>query len=150
MSKGHHQANFPLVPGAHARPARVLTESLAIRGDTVATSGSWKARGIVATAGNQSLLGAILIATLGYATSNPPRIVSAAEITEDGGVVAFFQKRGEDGATLTRLCSVEDLVNNFRGLADALKLSDDDRTALFTELRKWIAKDHRVEPASLG
>lgn len=130
---------------------RTLHESLKLpAGSTVQTSGSWKARAVVATMGNRSLLGAILIATLGYATSNPPRVVSAAEITEDGHVVAFFEKRGENGATLTRLCHIDELISNFRGLADALKLSDLDRAAMFDELRKWVAKDHRAEAPFLG
>lgn len=128
---------------------RRLNESLGIVGQTVATSTDWKSRAIVATMGNQSLLGTILIATLGYASSNPPRIVSAAVITADGDVLAFFEQRGENGATLTRLCSADELVSNFRGLADALKLSDLDRAAMFKELRAWVRIDERAEAAPL-
>lgn len=133
------------------RKPRSLTEDLSrIPGQIVKTDGSWKQRAIVATMGNQSLLGAILIATLGMAPDNPPRVVSAAEVDEEGNVLAFFQKRGEEGATLTRLCSLDELVTNFRGLADALALSDPDRQAMFKELRSWVVKDHRAEQPFLG
>lgn len=105
---------------------------------------SWKARALIATRGNQSQLGAILIAILGRAPDHPPRFGSGAVITSDGYVLAHFQDiRGEwhAGAFVS---SVDELVGNFRGLADHLKLSDAERVEMFNELRMWITTDERA------
>lgn len=112
----------------------------------------WMSKAIVACRGNQTLQGMIVEAMLGKAPENPPRIVSAAEITKDGLVVAQVQFRGmADGEyEIAALCTADELVTRFRHLADHCRLTDDERRAMFFELRAWAAKDHRAEPSFLG
>lgn len=112
----------------------------------------WKARAVMATKGNQTLWGAIFqAAVLGRVTDNPPRILSNAEISSEGWVIAGFQKRDETTAQagFRALCHIDDLVKAFRLLADHLKLKDEERVELFASLRMWIEDDHRVTPAPL-
>lgn len=104
----------------------------------------WKWRAIRATHGNQSRLGCILIAVIGRMPLNPPRIRGNAVILEDGTVLADVELRNGKGFLATNLGSIEELVGNFRGLADHLKLSDKDRVEMFNELRMWCAKDFRA------
>jgi hypothetical protein len=101
-------------------------------------------RAVVATRGNQTLLGCILLAVLGKAASNPPRFGSGAVIRLDGTVTAHFQGRNgawTEGAHIANIIEVRD---GFRRLADALDLGDEDRGDMFTELAKWITHDERA------
>ncbi len=43
--------------------------------------------------------------------------------------------------------SEERMVTKFRRLADSLKLSDADRTAMFRDLKKWVSRDERIGPS---
>ncbi len=106
---------------------------------------SWKLRAIRATKGNQSQLGAILIAVLGRLPKHPPRFGLRAVITSDGFVLADFQGKDYVKHSAAFVCDVSDLTKNFRGLADHLKLNKEDREEMFAELRKWIARDYRAK-----
>lgn len=116
---------------------------------------SWKLRALQATQGNQSRLGCILIAMLGRMPQNPPRIRGLAIITGDkfkangrsippGIVIADMELRNGKGFCATPLGTIDEIRDNFRGLADMLKLNDADRTAMFNELRMWIKRDYRA------
>lgn len=107
---------------------------------------TWQYRAVAMTHGNQSMLGLILLATLAKSASNPPKITGSATITKDGMVLASFQGRDDPAPRpMTYICTVEELQANFSGLADSLKLNDIDRVEMFTELKKWIWKDERVD-----
>jgi hypothetical protein len=105
----------------------------------------WKIDALLATQGNQSKLGAILIAVLGRAPDNPPRFGSGAVITSDGAVLCHFQDKRGDWHEGAFVCSVAELVSNFRGLADHLKLSDEDRKDMLNEVRMWVTTDYRAK-----
>ena len=66
------------------------------------------------------------------------------------GHVACEQKVRENGLVWKGFVKVYDSENRFlydaRRLADKLKLNDADRTDMFRVLKKWIAKDMRVDP----
>lgn len=106
---------------------------------------SWQYRAIEATKGNQSQLGAILLAVLGRAPKHPPRFHGLASITSDGFVMCDFTGRDGNYRYSALVCDTSDLVRNFRGLADHLKFSDAERTAMFDEVRKWISLDYRAK-----
>jgi hypothetical protein len=104
---------------------------------------TWQWKAIQATQAHTSQLGCILLACLGRGLNKLPRFGRQATITSDGYVVsAFVTKAGEFHANAF-VCSIGDLIRNFRGLADHLKLSDDERTEMFTAVRKWCAVDYR-------
>src|SRR6202012_343969 len=107
---------------------------------------AWPSRAVIATRGNQTLIGCIVLAILGKAASNPPRIVGAAEIRADGQVIAPMQsRRMSDGETeLLALCSASQLRDGLNRIGDAIHATEDERAALFEEARKWIAKDWRA------
>lgn len=118
----------------------------------MANERSWQDRAIEATGGNRSQLGAILLAMLARVPrySSFPRFSGLATVTSDGFVMCnFYDKAGvfRPGAFV---CDVEDLRDNFRGLADHLKLNDADRNAMFAELLKWIARDYRAPAPALS
>jgi hypothetical protein len=48
------------------------------------------------------------------------------------------------------LGSIVDIRDDFRRLADFLKLDDGERVELFDELRKWVAIDMRADHDELA
>jgi len=105
---------------------------------------AWKLKTVRSTMGNQSRLGCILIAVLGQMPKHPPRIRGGAIITSDGLVIADMELRNGKGFLATPLGDITEIRDNFRCLADHLKLGDDERRELFIELQKWIVKDYRA------
>lgn len=106
---------------------------------------TWEYRAIMATQGPRSQLGAIVLAVLGKQRMTAPAFGAHAIIMEDGAVLADFMDRNgvEHGAR--RICSVQELTDNFSRLADTLLLSDEDRIAMFAKVRAWIFKDYRKD-----
>lgn len=105
---------------------------------------TWQYRCVAATQGNSSLLGCILLSVIGRNARHPPWIESGVTIDADGVCYVNFVDKTYTEYVNAPICVVEDLINNFKGLADTLKLSDADRVALFDELRKWVVKDMRI------
>lgn len=105
--------------------------------------GTWQYRAVESTLGNQSKLGCILLAVLGK--SRDKRAFSeAAGLTKEGYVIAGWYDRDGAYRGLVKVCDVQELCDNFSGLADHLQLSDADRIALFAAVRNWIAVDERA------
>lgn len=116
----------------------------------VAPKDSWQRRAVEKTGGNQTLMGCFVLAILGWQHGRkPPRFGRVARITKDGLVVTHMQDKEWNIHRNHVLGPVETVVDNFRGLADELKLNDIDRLHMFEELRKWFLKDDRVESAPL-
>ena len=106
----------------------------------------WIERAIVATtdgANGPSKLGALLRAVLGYRSMPPCFNTAGAVITSDGFVLCGFTDRHGEYHMGAFVGSLVELIKNFRGLADHLKLTDDQRKALFDEVRKWCHTDYR-------
>jgi hypothetical protein len=110
---------------------------------------TWQFRAIAATRGPQTQLGAILIAMIRPrdASKPGPWFGASAIITSDGYIQSDFMDRHGQFHTGALVGSVRDLIGNLRGLADHLKFSDEERTAMFTEARRWISMDYRPEGA---
>lgn len=105
---------------------------------------SWQYRAIEATHGNQSRLGTILLAALDRSANNPPWFGRHAAITSDGFVLCDFMSKSRGMCPGAFVGSLAEVRDNFRGLADHLKLSDTEREDLFKAVRGWLATDHRA------
>jgi len=125
-------------PAVISKIERLTLEQEAQRAD-------WRYRAISATKGNQTQLGAVLLAVLGKAPTGVPKFVGSATITSDGYITANFIDKSGTYHTGAFVCDVEDLQRNFSGLADHLNFSDADRIAMFTKVREWIFKDYRQD-----
>lgn len=68
---------------------------------------------------------------------NPLGQVTAHTVDGDGGETTFNRVLFE---------SENGLQSAFRALADDLKLSDEERIALFAAIKDWIVVDYRVDP----
>lgn len=108
---------------------------------------SWQYRAIEATRGQQSRLGTLLLAVLGKTVDSglkhPPSFGPSGVITPDSFVLSNFIDRNGTAHVGVVVGSLEDVIDNFRNLADVLKLDDAERVELFAELRMWISADNR-------
>lgn len=105
---------------------------------------TWQYRAVQATRGNQTMLGTIVLAVIGRNAKHPPWFEPGAEIADDGILLANFVDRGLRDHGLVPVARLSQVVDEFRRLADHIKLTDDERKSMFDALRKWIAKDHRA------
>lgn len=113
---------------------------------------SWQYKAVVATRGNQTLLGAIFLQIIGKSAPNPPQIVGTASIDEEGLCWTILRKQHglEVAEGVVCLGLMADIRDDFRRLADHLKLADNERVELFQELRKWVAVDLRADHAEMA
>ena len=137
---------------------------------------TWEGQLIIATKGNQSLMGCVVIAILRRAPSNPPRFIyPTARIDADGRLFCPFEDRhGRKWIDYDELVqtpggvarqptvdewklggktfspgTVIEVRDEMRRLADFCKLSDADRIAFFAEFGKWIERDERANQSSI-
>lgn len=83
----------------------------------------------------------------GFAGLNPPGIVSAARISKTGAIVAdFMDAEGNVTKNAVIYRSEKILRDEFRRLADRLKLNDADRTEMFKVVQRWVVADMRLDP----
>lgn len=101
---------------------------------------SWQARAIQLTGGNRTMAGAVILAMLGRATTRP-HFGRQGFIDAQGIVRSSLVARHTGWHPNVPICDKITLRDTFRKIADELKLSDQDRIAMFDELKKWIAKD---------
>lgn len=132
----------------------VVTHSLIVPEHVERARETWQYKVVEATRGNQSMMGCILMAAMGKSPTNPPRfsvergaVIVAGELAaklgrKDGDILADFQAKPFEPFRATLVYNVQEFVHDFNWLADDLKLTDDERIAMFEMLRGWIAKDH--------
>lgn len=107
---------------------------------------TWQYKAIVVTRGNQTLIGTICIYLAGRYAKNGRCILGPANIDEDGLTwVMMRNQHGEIGQVC--LGFITDIRDDFRRLADHLKVDDAERIELFHELRKFIDVDLRPDDA---
>lgn len=107
---------------------------------------SWQRRAVEKTGGNQELLGCFVLAVLGWQHGRkPPRFGKVARVDKDG--ILHSNMQNKDGKVFLNhpLGPIKTVIDNFRGLADELKLNDNEREQMFSELRKWVFKDDRAQ-----
>lgn len=105
---------------------------------------TWQYKAVVATKGNQTLVGCILLALIDRQPRNGPRVETTATVDEKGFTFCGFTRRnGVQGVVC--IGTIQDIRDEFRRLADHLKLDDVERIELFDELKKWVAVDLRAD-----
>jgi hypothetical protein len=83
----------------------------------------------------------------GFTSIIPPFLCTAGKIDKTGAIVADVVM--PDGVIVrdTALYLTElELRNDFRRLADRLKLSDPDRIEMFKCVQAWVVADRRLDP----
>lgn len=104
----------------------------------------WRSRALRATR-DDDLMRCFLLAVLGWQTGlKPPRFGRVARISANGLLYSNMQDINYRIYPNHCLGMVETVIENFRRLADHLKLNDADRKEMFLELKKWIARDDRA------
>lgn len=101
----------------------------------------WQERAIFASMGTTT--GLMLMAMLAKEPKNGPALGQWCNIDKDGYVETQVRVDGV-WQTPRRLGTVIAVRDSLRRLADHCKLSDQDREAMFEELRKWVRRDHRA------
>lgn len=124
-------------------------------------SASWQARVLASSGGH---LGAVVLSVLshnfddampvllrlvfpGFVSITAPFYCTAAKVDKAGRVVADVVTR--DGGIVKDsvvFASEQHLRDEFRRLADRLKLNDSDRTELFKSVQRWVVADRRLDP----
>jgi hypothetical protein len=118
--------------------------------DQMRERAGWKYRAVEHLRGNQTPLGCILVAFLGYGHQlRGARVFDAAIIAKDGTLIAPFRKPDGEVVLVCPLGHVAEIVDQFRRVCDKLKFSDIEREALFAEFRKWIKRNDMTAPAPL-
>lgn len=122
---------------------------------------SWQARVL---AGAQGHMSAVVLSVLshnfddampvllrlvfpGFTSIAAPFYCTAGKVDKAGRVVAdVVTARGEVVKDSVVFPSEEKLRDEFRRLADRLKLSDPDRIELFKCVQRWVVADRRLDP----
>ena len=112
----------------------------------------WKTRAVRACkpaggfrGGEDMLMVCFLLAVFGWQAGFKPRFGRIARIDKEGMVFSDCVDGYGVKHKAECLGPVERIIDNFRGLADHLKLTDDERIELFSELKKWFAYDARAD-----
>lgn len=122
---------------------------------------TWQARALVEAKGQ---LGAVVLSVLAhnydgamptllrvafpdFISITAPFYCSAAKVAKSGRVVAdVVTKNGNVVKDSLVFESEEKLRDEFRRLADRLKLSDADRVEMFDAVKRWVVADRRLDP----
>ncbi len=106
----------------------------------------WRYRAVNATRGNQTMLGCILLAVINRPAKNPPWFGPTCVINPEGVVLSNFVDRHNTMHVALPVCTVPELVDEFRRLADTCNMTDSERQEMVDELRKWVSVDYRADP----
>jgi hypothetical protein len=123
--------------------------------------GSWQARALAAADGRTAMVllsvlshtyDAALIVLLplvfpGYVEPSLPCLASCGKVAKSGAVVADVILRDHRVVKDKPIYRDEiALQNDFRRLADRLKLNDADRIEMFKCVQRWVVADRRLDP----
>jgi hypothetical protein len=126
---------------------------------------TWQARVLVAAQSKtEGVIGAVALSVIahnyddallvllqtifpGFQSIQPPALCTAGRIDKSGAVVANLVERSGRIVKDYQLYRDEiALRDDFRRLADELKLDDSDRIELFICLQRWVVADRRLDP----
>ena len=83
----------------------------------------------------------------GFRSIREPFLCSAAWIQHDGHITAdVVMKGGIIIKAFPLFTSERHMRDEFRRLADRVKLTDEERQDLFTAVRMWVVADRRLDP----
>lgn len=123
---------------------------------------TWQARTLTAATGKSA---AVLLSVLahnyddqmlvllqvcfpGFTSITAPFLSSAGRVMKNGAVVADrVSATGKVEKKFVLYKNEIALRDDFRRLADRLRLSDQDREQLFIAVKKWVVADYRLDPA---
>ncbi len=83
----------------------------------------------------------------GFTSIAPPFLCSAGRVDKTGAVVAdLVERSGKIVKNYVLYRSEIALRDDFRRLADQLKLNDPDRREMFSAVQRWVVADRRLDP----
>lgn len=116
--------------------------------EAVAQRNDWRYKVLNATGPGKLRILALYVLNKHMGTS--PRCAGPWIITSDGFVMGDWIDRDSTFHHGAMICDVEDLIRNFRGLAEHAKLTQAESDLFFAEIRKAIHTDYRSNPEVLG
>ena len=97
---------------------------------------------------DDQLLTLLKVAFPGFTSIAAPFLCSAGRVAKSGAIVAdMVHADGRISRRAPLYHNEIELRDDFRRLADELKLDDTDREQLFGAVQKWVVADHRLDPA---
>ncbi len=83
----------------------------------------------------------------GFTSIQPPFFCTAGKVAKTGHVCADLVTKDGQILKMARIFrSVAAMQDEFRRFADALRLDDGDRRALFGAAKRWLVCDYRLDP----
>lgn len=87
------------------------------------------------------------VAFPGFMQVKPPVYTGFARILADGRVVCDYISRDRLLVKHALVYDSEDeMIKQFRDIADRLKFADADRIKMFSDLKRWVSRDDRIKP----
>lgn len=81
----------------------------------------------------------------GFVQIKPPLYTGFATIKPTGKVVCDYMDADKNTyRNVIVYDSEDDLIKEFRDIADRLKFTDSDRAAMFAMIKKWVSRDERI------
>lgn len=138
-------------------------ESLALRSrHAQQLRDEWQCKLLVETKGKTAAVALVMLANMyfeamdvllraafpGFVQIRPPLYTGHATIKRTGQVVCDYMDRDQNVyRNVIVYDSEDDLIKEFRDIADRLKFSDSDREAMFAMIKKWVSRDERIGPS---
>jgi hypothetical protein len=122
---------------------------------------SWQSRALAAASGktaavllsvlahsiDDALLPLLQVTFPGFTSISAPFFSTAGKVAKTGHVVAdMVTKAGKIEKDFPIYLNEQALRDDFRRLADRLKLSDADRIEMFKYVQSWVVADRRLDP----
>lgn len=97
---------------------------------------------------DEQMLPLLQVVFPGFTSITAPFLSSAGRVMKNGAIVAdVVRPTGKIDKRAVIYRSEIELRDDFRRLADRIKLSDRDREQLFIAVQKWVVADYRLDPA---
>lgn len=97
---------------------------------------------------DEQMLPLLQVVFPGFTSITAPFLSSAGRVMKNGAIVAdVVRPTGKIDKRKVIYRNELELRDDFRRLADRIKLSDQDREQLFIAVQKWVVADYRLDPA---
>jgi hypothetical protein len=96
---------------------------------------------------DDALLPLLQVVFPGFTSISAPFFSTAGKVVKSGHIVADMVTRtGKVQKNFPVYINEIEMRDDFRRLADGLKLNDADRTELFAAVKRWVVADRRLDP----